>query len=103
MKTGIGFTDKNTCKMEKANDGLKVTRLSMAASLNPGRSISPSPLLCVCFTDPHSQESGQGLLGIQEGWMQRGRTAGGGRSTVGEMEEQGCHDSELYESLATSP
>lgn len=66
-------------------------------------STSPSPLLRVCFTDPQSQESGQGLLGIQEGWMKRGRTAGWGRSTAGEMEEQGCHDAELCDSLATSP
>lgn len=61
------FYGQKSCKLEKANDGLKVTRLSMAASLSPGHSTSPSPLLCVCFTDPHSQESGQGLLGIPGG------------------------------------
>lgn len=98
------FYGQKSCKLETANGGLKVTRLSMAASLNPGHSASPSPLLRVCLTDPHSQESGQGFLVHPRRAGCRGLAdSRRGRFTVGKMEERGCHDTELCESLATSP
>lgn len=98
MRTGIGFTDKKPCKLEKANDGLKVTRLSMAASLNPGHPTSPSPLLCVCFTDPHSQDAGQGVLGIPGGLDAEGED-----SRKRRIHSAGDGEMGLCESLATSP
>lgn len=76
--------DKKSRKLEKANDGLKVARLSMAASLNPGHSASPSPLLRVCLTDPHSQESGQGFLGIPGGLDVEGEDSRRGKIHSGE-------------------
>ena len=98
MRTGIGFTDKKPCKLEKANDGLKVTRLSMAASLNLGHPTSLSPLLCVCFTDPHSQDAGQGVLGIPRGLDAEGKDSGKVR-----IHSAGDGGTRLCESLATSP